>query len=39
MMRELAVLLEQHDRPVRMLCSPHPGKVVYEDPFQIVVEE
>ena len=37
--RELVVLLETHDKPVRMLRSRNPGKVVYEDPYQAVVEE
>lgn len=38
-MRVLAALLEQHGALVRMLRSKNPGKVLYEDPFQIVVEE
>lgn len=38
-MRSLAALLIQHDAAVRMLRSRNPGKVLYEDPFQIVVEE
>jgi hypothetical protein len=38
-MRMLAVLLAQHDRPVRMLRSRNPGKVLYEDDDQVVVEE
>ncbi|MDP9603748.1 hypothetical protein SAMN05518845_111138 [Variovorax sp. YR750] len=38
-MRSLAALLIQHDTAVRMLRSRNPGKVLYEDPFQIVVEE
>lgn len=37
--RILAALLEQHDRGVRMLRSINPGKVLYEDHDQIVVEE
>jgi hypothetical protein len=38
-MRILAALLTQHERPVRMLRSRNPGKVLYEDRFQVVVEE
>lgn len=38
-MRTLAALLTQHDCPVRMLRSRNPGKVLYEDRFQVVVEE
>lgn len=38
-MRILAALLELHAQPVRMLRSDNPGKVLYEDSFQIVVEE
>jgi hypothetical protein len=37
--RVLAALLEHHDRRVRMLRSNNPGKVLYEDRFQVVVEE
>jgi len=38
-MREIAVLLEAHDLPVRTLRSKNPGKVLYEDDYQVVVEE
>ena len=38
-MRMLAALLAQHDCPVRMLRSRNPGKVLYEDDHQVVVEE
>ena len=38
-MWELASLLEEHGRPVRVLRSRNPGKVVYEDDYQVVVEE
>lgn len=38
-MRELAVLLESHGLLVRMLRSENPGKVLYEDRYQVVVEE
>lgn len=37
--RLLAALLEEHGRPVRMLRSRNPGKVLYEDSFQVVVVE
>lgn len=37
--RLLAALLEQHGRPVRMLRSRNPGKVLYEDSFQVVFVE
>jgi hypothetical protein len=35
-MREMVVLLEHHDVPVRMIKTTRPGYVVYEDEFQIV---
>ena len=38
-MRELVILLESHGFPVRMLRSSNPGKVLYEDQYQVVVEE
>ena len=38
-MRELAALLESHGLLVRTLRSKSPGKVLYEDDYQIVVEE
>ena len=38
-MRKLAVLLESHGLLVRKLRSGNPGKVRYEDRFQVVVEE
>ncbi len=38
-MRDLTVLLESHGLLVRMLRSGNPGKILYEDPYQIVVEE
>jgi hypothetical protein len=38
-MRVLAALLTHHNCPVRMLRSRNPGKVLYEDRFQVVVEE
>lgn len=38
-MWEIALVLREHGVPVRMLRSKNPGKVLYEDPYQIVVEE
>ncbi len=38
-MWELASLLKYHGVPVRLLRSSNPGKVLYEDIYQIVVEE
>ena len=38
-MRILADLLEQHGAPVRMLRSKNPVKILYEDEYQVVVEE
>jgi hypothetical protein len=38
-MRELAVLLESHGLLIRMLRSNNPGRVLYEDSYQVVVEE
>jgi hypothetical protein len=36
-MRDLGALLESHGHLGRMLRSDNPGKVLYEDDFQIVV--
>jgi len=38
-MWDLIALLRDHDVPTRMLRSARPGKVLYEDAFQVVVEE
>ena len=38
-MWEIAHLLKEHGVPIRMLRSASPGKVLYEDSYQIVVEE
>lgn len=38
-MRSLAILLESHGKQVRVLRSSNPGKILYEDAFQVVVEE
>jgi hypothetical protein len=37
--RAIGAMLEDHGRTVRMLRSKNPGKVYYEDEFQIVVYE
>jgi hypothetical protein len=36
---ELVVLLREHGQPVRMLRSRNPGKVLFEDDYQVVVVE
>jgi hypothetical protein len=36
---EITSMLKEHGVPVRLLRSKNPGKVLYEDPFQVVVEE
>jgi hypothetical protein len=38
-MWEIADLLREHGVPVRLLKSRNPGKIVYEDSYQVVVEE
>ncbi len=38
-MWDLVALLEDHGRPVRLLRSKNPGRLLYEDDFQVVVEE
>lgn len=38
-MWDIASLLKQHGVPVRMLRSANPSNILYEDAFQIVVEE
>lgn len=38
-MWEIVALLKEHGIPVRMLRSKSPGKVLYEDKYQVVVEE
>ena len=37
--QELLHILRTHNKPVKMLRSTHPGKILYEDEFQVVVEE
>lgn len=36
-MWELVAILEYHDQPVRILRSKNPGKIIYEDKYQVVV--
>ena len=38
-MWEIAALLKEHGISVRMLRSRNPGRILYEDAWQIVVEE
>ena len=35
----LASLLTEHGKPIRMITPRHPGKILYEDEFQVVVDE
>ena len=35
---EIVILLRQHGAPIRMLTSKNPGKLLYEDAYQIVTE-
>ena len=39
MIWDLVALLEEHGLPVRMLRSSNPGRVLYEDEYQVVVDE
>ena len=38
-MWEIVALLKENDIAVRLLRSKNPGKIVYEDDFQVVVRE
>ena len=38
-MWDLVALLHTHGQPVRMLRSRNPGRILYEDDFQVVVAE
>lgn len=38
-MWDIIAIIEDHDVPVRLLKSRNPGKIVYEDEYQILVEE
>jgi hypothetical protein len=35
-MWNLANLLKEHNKPVRMLKADNPGKIVYQDDFQVI---
>jgi hypothetical protein len=37
-MWDLAALLREHNQPVRLLKSVDPGRILYEDAFQIVAD-
>ena len=39
MMWNVVTLLREHDVEVRLLRSPNPGRVLYEDRVQVLVEE
>ena len=36
--REIIAILEEHGRPVRMIKTLRPGRILYEDAYQIVAE-
>jgi hypothetical protein len=36
--REVAVLLEEYDYPVRVLKTEQPGMILYEDEFQVLAK-
>ena len=38
-MWDLVALVEDHGRPVRLMRSKNPGRVLYEDDYQVVVQE
>jgi len=38
-MWEIVTILKKHGVPVRLLRSANPGKILYEDSYQVVVEE
>jgi hypothetical protein len=37
-MHELCAILEDHDVTIRMLTTDRPGRIVYEDEYQVVAE-
>lgn len=37
-MWDVVALLKQHDIPVRVVRTKNPGRIVYEDDFQVVAE-
>ena len=36
--RDMIAILEIHDRPVRMITTDDPGRILYEDEHQVVAE-
>ena len=38
-MWDIVAIIEDHDVPVHLLRSHNPGKIVYEDEYQVLVEE
>ena len=38
-MWEIVALLKEHSVPVRLLRSKNPGRILYEEDYQVVVEE
>ena len=38
-MWDIVAIIEGHDVPVRLLKSSNPGKIVYEDEYQVLVKE
>jgi len=36
---EIVALLKEHGVPVRLLRTRNPGRILYEDEYQVVVEE
>ena len=37
-MWDIIALLREHDVPVRVIRSKNPGKIVYEDKYQVVAD-
>ena len=38
-MWDIVAIIEDHDVPVRLLKSRNPGKILYEDEYQVLVKE
>jgi len=38
-MWDLVAIIENHNVPIRLLRSQNPGNVVYDDEYQVLVEE
>lgn len=38
-MWDIVAIIREHDVPVRLLKSQNPGKILYEDEYQVVVKE